>query len=283
MVPGRRSYASESPQPRSRSRVRASPSPCCACPARICPGQRLRHHAIEPRALEPAEPILRDSLRSRVAGVMCTGAVTWRSTSSMLCTPLLANGFCVNVFIANARADRRTRPKPASSQHSIFTRDAAGCTRSCSASKSSPLRSCDHDLAIQHAALRQLSPPAPQPVVPGSTGSAIWYRGSGFQDLVAIAKHHRAKAIPLGLKRPFVASAGMAATRLASMGGTGGMTGRFTPPSYRERLSFKRALICRSSLSSSSSPRGPASSSARAILPNRRSSPCAPPRPASPS
>ena len=58
--------------------------------------------------------------------------------------------------------------------------------------------------------------------------------------LVAVAKDQRAKSVPLRLEYP-VAPRGISSTRLASIGRTGGLTGRSTPHgisgvahSYRE-------------------------------------------------
>ena len=51
------------------------------------------------------------------------------------------------------------------------------------------------------------------------------------QDLVAVAKHQRAKSIPLRLEDP-VPPRGNSPTRLASIGKTGGFTGRCIPQSY---------------------------------------------------
>ena len=140
------------------------------------------------------------------------------------------------------RADRRRRRTAGVSAASFSTRDAAGCRRSCSASKSRPCAAGDDDLAVDDAARGQARRAAPRRAR-GSSGRAASGRGSGCR-VVAVAEDDGAKAVPLGLEEPAVAR------RAAPP--------RASPASARSAARSGSPSAVRRAISSSCAPRGDA-------------------------
>ena len=83
---------------------------------------------------------------------------------------------------------------------SSATREAAGWMRCWSASKSSPARRRDHDLAVEHAARRELREQRLAQV--GEVAVQRLLVAALEQQLVPVAEDERAKAVPLRLEDP---------------------------------------------------------------------------------
>ena len=114
---------------------------------------------------------------------------------------------------------------------SSFTREAAGWMRSCSASKSSPPplattsspSSTHRGGQLRRERLEQLGEVAVERIFVAALD----------EDLVAVAEHESAEAVPLGLEDPPFARRGGRRRAWRAWAATGGLTGRCTPPSYR--------------------------------------------------
>ena len=122
------------------------------------PASRSRRRGRRPRSAGASPPA---SARSRVIGVRWTGGVDARERLLERARRSRLRA-CRAGRARRPRAGRRRRTTAGVSRASFATRDAAGCSRSCSASKSSPSRRRDHDLAVDHAALGQARATAPR-------------------------------------------------------------------------------------------------------------------------
>ena len=115
--------------------------------------RRLGDHAVEPGALEAVEPVGGERRDRACIGVRCTGGAA-PASSALEQRAALAPAAARAGRGRPRRAGRTPRTTPASPRASFATRDAAGCRRICSASKSRPPARGDHDLAVDHAAAR---------------------------------------------------------------------------------------------------------------------------------
>ena len=102
----------------------------------------------------------------------------------------------------------------------MSTRLAAGWMRCCSAQKSSAAVAGDHDLAVDDRARREVAPDRLDDL--GEVARHRPLLAAADLDLVAVAEHDRAEAVPLGLVELARRDRG---TGLASIGATGGITG----------------------------------------------------------
>jgi hypothetical protein len=82
----------------------------------------------------------------------------------------------------------------------------------------------DDEFAVKHALFRELFADRVEHL--GEIAVERFFVATLEEHFVTIAENEDAKAIPLGLVDP-VPSAGIASTRLASIGNTGGLTARF--------------------------------------------------------
>jgi hypothetical protein len=106
------------------------------------------------------------------------------------------------------------------------TRDAAGCRRSWSASKSSPPGPGDHDLAVEHAARRAAAPAARSSQL-GEVAVERLEVAALDVDVAAVAEDERAEAVPLRLVDPAVAvGRQVSGVSFASIGSIGGAIAR---------------------------------------------------------
>ena len=163
------------------------------------------------------------SARSRVAGERCTGGVAPASACSSR-SRRAASGTSRRSSSPSASRSQATNDAGVCSASS-FTRDAAGWMRRSSASKSSPLVADDDDLAVDDAALgkrrRERRDQLREVAVHRLLVAALQ------QDLVAVAEHQRAEAVPLRLELPAFARSGRASAALDSIGASGGSKGSF--------------------------------------------------------
>ena len=156
---------------------------------------RLGDHAVEAGALEPRQP-----LRRQVAVARHRRQMDWRLHVRQQALQPLAT-LALRRRRAGPRrrrrAHRRRRTTPASPAASFATRDAAGCSRNCSASKSSP---CGVAMTIS---------PSSDAVRPGAAKQRVVQVGKVAierpqiaaldEHVVAAAKDDGAKAVPLRL------------------------------------------------------------------------------------
>ena len=194
--------------------------------------EALGDDAVEPGALEPVEPVGggRPVAGRRASG----GSAAPPRRAPPRAGPVARPGARRAGPRRRAPAGPRRRTTPATASASIATREAAGWMRSSSASNSQPAVAGDDDLAVEDAALGQ---GGPQRV--GQLREVAVERlevARLGEDLVAVAEHEGAEAVPLGLVQPAVAVGQARRTALASIGSSGGWNGRSEghgPPSVR--------------------------------------------------
>ena len=190
------------------------------------------------------------SPRSSVVGVTCTGGSTVGERLLQRARRRCAYG-CVHAAPRRRAPSRSNATKSAGVvSASIFTRDAAGWMRwlqQLEVEPGLPRRPRGGSTTISPSTTQRGGSCAVRLLddlgeVPGQGLAAP----AGQLDLVAVAEDDAPEAVPLRLVASCRRPAGISGTLLASIGSTGGMTGRSTPPSLppgRDRARPKLTII----------------------------------------
>ena len=181
---------------------------------------RLGDHAVKAGAFEPLQPLDRrrcdraSSASGRAAAPPSSAAVRARSRRSRCGT--------VEDRLAVDREQIEGDERRGHASASFATRDAAGCRRSCSASKSSPSVRGDHDLAVEDAAGRKA---LEQRVVQlGEVAIERLQIAALNEDVVRRRGRRSIETRPTWVRTTGRSSSGMSSTSLASIGSIGGVS-----------------------------------------------------------
>ena len=172
-------------------------------PARYGRVEPLGHHAVEPGALEAPEPVLGEGTVAAWPGERCTGGAAPASTCLQPFSPLARAAPRAGPR-RRARAGPRPRTTPASARRRSFTRDAAGWMRRSERLELEPAarprsRSRRRRTQRSGSAAASGSSELREVAVHRLLVAALQ------EDLVAVPKHERPEAVPLGLEQPALA------------------------------------------------------------------------------